>query len=117
MAEVDAMVKPKFRAEELKPYRSLDADRLRLHGRAQWDPGPCLPDSLWMASQEPDSLLWTMDVDECDDLPNLEKEETAEILKLARVWDVNGLLSIRRSSSPAETLVHEGLQQLQGSKL
>ena len=43
--------------EALQPYRALDADRLKLVGRAQWDPQPWLSDELWMAYAEPQSLL------------------------------------------------------------
>ena len=49
-------------AEEcLEPYRSLDADRLKLSGTGEWDPTPFLGDTLCMAFRNPDcsSLTWT----------------------------------------------------------
>ena len=45
------------REAALAPYRNLDADRLKLSGRAGWDPTPYLHDSLYLAFREPDSLL------------------------------------------------------------
>ena len=47
------------RAEELRPYRRLDPDRLKLHGRANWDPVPKIGDELRMLYLEPDLLVWT----------------------------------------------------------
>ena len=88
------------RAEELRPYRPLDADRLKLFGRAQWDPNPFLPDELWLAYQEPDSLLRPECKPDVDDMPNLQKESPQEVLKLARLWDINGLLRIRDPALP-----------------
>ena len=41
----------------LEPYRSLDASRLKLSGRGQWDPSPYLSDDLYMAHLEPRTLL------------------------------------------------------------
>ena len=43
--------------KELKPYRSLDAGRLKLSGLGHWDPVDYLDDALRMAYVEPDSLL------------------------------------------------------------
>ena len=40
VAEKRFVVPDLDRAEELRPYRLPNADRLRLHGRAQWDPSP-----------------------------------------------------------------------------
>ena len=82
------------RAEELRPYRSLDPDRLKLSGRAQWDPSPHLPPDLWMAFNEPDSLLWTNEFD-TSQLPCLDREDPEKVLKLALLWDINGLLHLR----------------------
>ena len=45
------------RGAALAPYRNLDADRLKLSGRANWDPSPYLHDALYLAFREPDSLL------------------------------------------------------------
>ena len=90
----EAKVTPKTdRAEELRPYRSLDASRLKLTGTASWDPTPFLSDDLWLAYVEPKSLRWR-DSPEGVSVPDLAKEDPEEVQKLARVWDVNGLLHI-----------------------
>ena len=87
------------RAEELRPYRSLDPSRLRLHGTAAWDPRPYLPPDLWMAYNEPDSILYTDDYD-MNDIPCVEKECPEKVLQLAWLWDINGLLYLRDKPVP-----------------
>ena len=81
------------KAPELKPYRNLDASRLKLSGTASWDPTPFLSDDLWLAYVEPFSLRWR-DSPEGANVPNLDKEEYSEVLALAKVWDVNHLLHL-----------------------
>lgn len=88
-------IKPDLsRAEELRPYRRLDPDRLKLHGRANWDPVPHLGDELRMPCLEPDLLVWTDKFDH-DDLPDLDLESPDDTLKVARLWDINGLLVLK----------------------
>ncbi|CAK9067376.1 unnamed protein product [Durusdinium trenchii] len=86
------------RADELRPYRTLDPSRLTLSGKAEWDPQEYLSDKLWMAFNEPESLRWTASV-ATDDVPNLSKEKYHMVKDLALLWDVNGLLYIHE---PAE---------------
>lgn len=69
------------KAEELRPYRALDPSRLIL----LWDPSPYLSDRLWLANQEPASLLWTLA--RTEDSPDLEKESLDHTCELARIWD------------------------------
>ena len=88
-------VKPDFgRAPELQPYRQLDPSRLVLHGHAQWDPSPYLPDSLWMAYHEP-RVLEIAPTEDIDDVPDLDRESALDTLRLAKIWDVNGLPYLR----------------------
>lgn len=82
------------RSEELVPYRSLDASRIKLSGEANWDPSPYLSDEFLLPFQEPDVLLTGVDFD-YDNIPDLTKENPDEILSLARLWDSKGLLSLR----------------------
>ena len=89
------------RAEELLPYRSLDPSRLKLTGRAQWDPSSYLDDSLWLPFVEPQVLLWTSQFDE-KDLPNLDREDPQKVLELAKIWDVNGLLHLSTTPIASE---------------
>ena len=81
------------KAPELVPYRDLEPSRLKLHGRAQWNPEDYLDDPLWMAFVEPFSLRWTSNFDVYD-LPDLQREDPTKVLELAKVWDVNGLLRL-----------------------
>ena len=81
------------RAPELVPYRDLDPSRLKLSGKAQSDPSKFLDDALWMAFKEPGALCWTSEFNH-DDIPDLEREDPNQILSLAKVWDVNGLLHL-----------------------
>lgn len=46
-----------------------------------------------MAFKEPGSLCWTSHFD-YDDIPDLDREDPNQILSLAKVWDVNGLLHL-----------------------
>ena len=78
------------RAEELRPYRSLDPSRLTLSGTASWDPEPYLSDLLWMAFNEPESLRWAAQERSCN-VPDLSKESYDLTKDLALLWDINGL--------------------------
>ena len=55
----ESLIPDLSRAEELRPYRRLDPDRLKLHGRANWDPVPKIGDELRMLYLEPDLLVWS----------------------------------------------------------
>lgn len=81
------------RAEELRPYRPLEPGRLKLSGRANWDPQPFLGDHFLIPFLEPDVLLWSSTV-ESSDVPDLSKEDPATAVELARIWDINGLAKI-----------------------
>ena len=82
------------RAEELRPYRSLDPSRLTLSGTASWDPEPYLSDLLWMAFNEPESLRWAAQERSCN-VPDLSKESYDLTKDLALLWDINGLLFLK----------------------
>ena len=81
------------RAEELRPYRPLEPGRLKLSGRANWDPQPFLGDHFLIPFLEPDVLLWSSTVDSSD-VPDLSKEDPSMAIELARIWDINGLAKI-----------------------
>ena len=76
---------------ELLPYRSLDADRLRLIGEGKWHMETFLDGPLWLPFQEPAFLLHGFPVSEAC-VPNFKTESPAECMKLAKVWDARGLL-------------------------
>ena len=87
--------------EELEPYRSLNAERLKLSGSGSWDITSFLPDSLCMAYREPASIF-------IDRIPNpgefpLMTDGIEELGKLAKIWDARGLLFLHQEEVP----VHE----------
>ena len=82
------------RADELVPYRSLDASRIRLSGEANWDPMPYLSDALLMPYLEPNVLPGHSHFEE-GNVPDLDREDPNELLSLAKLWDTKNLLSLR----------------------
>ncbi len=89
------------RAEELIPYRKLDASRINLSGEANWDPSPYLSDDFLLPFQEPDVLLTDAGFD-YDNVPDLSREDPDELLSLALLWDSKNLLSLRADVVPFE---------------
>ena len=87
-------------APSLEPYRSLDVSRLRLSGRGQWDPSPYLSDDLYMAHNEPSTVLHGL-APPLDFKPVWTKESTSETASLARLWDSLGLLRLEPAHTPA----------------
>ena len=83
------------KAEELVPYRPLDPGRLKITGTASWDPSPYLGDDLWMAFQEPASLLWSYELPD-EDFPDLSKEDYSRVLELVKIWDVKNLVRFKQ---------------------
>ncbi|CAE7231757.1 unnamed protein product [Symbiodinium sp. CCMP2456] len=82
----------------LRPYASLNAERLKITGLGHWDPVLYLegePD-LAMACLEPDVLLYGGSPP-LFEVPSLAREDPAEIAALARKWDRNGLLYLKDS--------------------
>ena len=75
--------------EELEPYRSLDAGRLKLSGSGHWDITPWLPDELCMAYREPASIF--LDRVGHGEYPVMS-DSPEMICKLAKVWDARGVL-------------------------
>ena len=79
---------------ELRPYRSLDASRLKLSGRGEFDATEFLDDDLCMAYRCPDLIL-------ADRIPTTGSwpgttDTSADVLELAKLWDAQGLLLIHR---------------------
>ena len=86
-------VPPSADLPQLQPYRSLDVSRLRLHGTGSWQIAPFLEGSLWLPFVEPGILRHGLPLG-TDDLPDFEKEDAEEHLKLALLWDTKGLLQL-----------------------
>ena len=69
--------------DELRPYRKLDAERLKLTGEANWDCRPYLSDLLYMCFVEPKSNQFEV----CPPsavLPDLSRVDEQEVLKLCK---------------------------------
>ena len=77
----------------LKPYTSLDPDRLKVSGEGAWDAAQYIPDELWMPYVEPQILELDRPVYERG-LPNLEAEEKHTVFSLLAKWDQNNLLEL-----------------------
>ena len=78
-------------AEELRPYRSLDADRLKLSGCGQWRCEDYLPDLLYMPFMEPRCHVYDVPFKE-GEAPDNSRNSYDQMKKLIRVWDINGLV-------------------------
>ena len=84
--------------ECLEPYRSLDAERLKISGTGEWDPTDYLGDTLSMAFRNPDSLLFEADFSTVA-LPKIN-DPLEQIVKLCHVWDERGLLLLHEHDVP-----------------
>ena len=79
------------------PYGPLDASRLKLSDKGDWDPIDYLPDSLAFPFFSPDCLLLHGAPCPADCAPDVSKERVASVAALARLWDRLGLLHLEGS--------------------
>ena len=94
----------------LSPYRNLDASRIKLSGKGQWDPSPFLDPSLYLAFREPQSLLLpTVPEPGRGDVPLLSAEPEGEVFHLAKRWDENDLL-VLTPLGPPKARPYEGVK-------
>ena len=84
---------------DLEPYRSLCAERLRLSGRANWNPDGLFSPELAMAYAVPSSLLCGR-TPAPHEYPRADRESVSETLSLAHKWASLDLLRLE----PAEEL-------------
>lgn len=75
---------------ELEPYKSLDASRLKVVGEGAFDATPFLGPELALAYRYPDSLLREY-IPKPYEYPQVP-DPASEVVKLAKLWDVRGLL-------------------------
>eukprot|EP00438_Fugacium_kawagutii_P027450 Skav208101 [mRNA] locus=scaffold1681:249518:254098:- [translate_table: standard] len=80
--------------DELKPYRDLDPDRIKLFGKGMWDATDYLSDNLVTAYREPDVLLHHGLPGECPKV----RDSPEAVSKLAKKWDDLGLLHVHAQS-------------------
>ena len=88
-----------FPAEEfpqLQPYRNLDVSRLKIVGEGKWPMEKFLTDPFWLPFQEPRFLLHNED-DDFSVWPSFKVEKKSENLKLAKLWDQQGLLELHEA--------------------
>lgn len=78
--------------QELEPYKSLDASRLKVVGSGHWDATQFLSPNLCMAYRYPDCLLYDR-TPAIWEFPN-KMDPESEVLQLAKLWDARGLLFI-----------------------
>ena len=79
--------------EELKPYRDLDASRLRIVGEGRWDCSEYLPDLFFMVFKEPRINVFDLPFQK-DEVPDNSRNSHDEMLALCKVWDAKGLLRL-----------------------
>ena len=79
--------------EELRPYRDLDASRLIIAGKGQWDCSDFLPDLFYMVFKEPRINVFDLPFRE-DEVPDNTRNSHEEMLGLCRLWDAQGLLRL-----------------------
>lgn len=89
----EVSVPTKNEKDELRPYRELCAERLKLSGSGQWDPVPFLSDLFYMPYLEPRVNQFDIRPPR-EVLPDLSRVDRNEVLKLCKVWDLRGLLRI-----------------------
>lgn len=78
---------------ELQPYRSLQADRLKLKGTGDWPIEEYIEGPLWLPYVEPAFLLHGASTKGCP-VPVFHREDEKEYFRLAMKWEKLGLLRL-----------------------
>ena len=81
---------------KLRPYTSLNPDRLKVTGEGKWPAEKFISDELWMPFVEPQILEIDHPVTSRG-LPNFEHDDPQDVLKLLQKWDTLGLLELHSS--------------------
>ena len=82
---------------QLSPFTNLNADRLKISGRGQWDAASYMPPLFQMSYLEPQLL----ELDEpvfTRGKPNLGLDKPEEVMKLFKRWDELDLLALHPAS-------------------
>ena len=87
------VAKDDSRAEELRPYRDLDASRLKISGCGEWRCEEFLPDLLYLPYVEPRINVYDVPLRE-GTYPDNPKNDYNQMLALCRLWDSKGLLRL-----------------------
>ena len=80
---------------ELRPYKPLDASRLKIVGSGNWNMENHLHGPFWLPFVEPRFLLHGGECDP-DDVLRFDREDREENIRLAHLWDSRGLLRMFR---------------------
>ena len=83
---------------ELRPYKSLDAERLKLSGTGSWPLEDYLEGPLWMAYVEP-AFLQHHQPTPALPVPDLRLEKKEQYWRLAERWSALGLLRLYEEPS------------------
>ena len=83
--------------EELVPYRPLNASRLKLTGKGEWDCREFLSDLLYLPFCEPRINEFEINVPE-EEIPDCSRVPKEEVEQLMKVWDSRGLLRLLPAS-------------------
>ena len=78
---------------QIRPFRSLDACRLKLNGTGDWPLERYLSGPLWLPYVEPDILFHGFSTKGCP-MPLLHHEEEKDYWELAMRWEALGLLRL-----------------------
>eukprot|EP00438_Fugacium_kawagutii_P001143 Skav218134 [mRNA] locus=scaffold759:371388:377624:- [translate_table: standard] len=83
----------------INPYRSLNADRLKLSGTGSWPMEKHLDGVLWLPFLEPAILQHPDAIPQ--EGPSFVREQHEEYEKLLRIWDARGLLALFEEPHPS----------------
>ena len=87
--------------DSLRPYHSLDPEKIKLFGRGAWDPTEFLSDKTCMAFRDPRLIMHSQP---CETGP-LIRDSPSAVAALANKWDELGLLYIHRDVIQEDSLV------------
>ena len=79
--------------DELRPYRPLDAGRIRVSGTGNWACEEFLSDLLYLPFMEPRVNAFDI-VPPPDAYPDVKDNDADEVFELCKVWDAKGLLCL-----------------------
>eukprot|EP00438_Fugacium_kawagutii_P024536 Skav223316 [mRNA] locus=scaffold200:41903:46588:+ [translate_table: standard] len=80
-------------ADELRPYRPLDAERIKIVGTGAWNCAPYLSDLLYMVYMEPRVNTFDI-VPPANSVPDVRSSDPMQVARLCRVWDAQNLLTL-----------------------
>ena len=80
-------------AEELRPYRPLDAHRILLKGTGNWDCTSFLSDLLYMPFVEPEVNRFAV-MPPAGAFPDVKDNDPEQVFQLCKVWDAKQLLCL-----------------------